>query len=106
MPQAFGRIESRLAWVAAGRMALVVIPVSVIALMVLVLIVPVGQVLGIGPLFGWAWSVVWDGSLFWLWRVLMALATMGALAGFGWCAVCVAVPFSAWLDARVRSWGK
>lgn len=100
------RIESRLGWVAAGRMALALIPVGAIALMILALIVPVGQVLGVGPLFSWAWSVVWDSSVFWVWRVFMALATLGALAGFGWCVARVAVPFSVWLDARVRSWGR
>src|SRR5699024_4666954 len=80
--EAAGRIESRLGWVAAGRMSLALIPVAAIALMVLALIVPVGQVLGVGPLFSWAWSVVWDSSVFWVWRVFMALATLGALAGF------------------------
>lgn len=104
--EAAGRIESRLGWVAAGRMALALIPVGAIALMILALIVPVGQVLGVGPLFSWAWSVVWDSSVFWVWRVFMALATLGALAGFGWCVARVAVPFSVWLDARVRSWGR
>lgn len=49
---AAGRIESRIGWVAAGRMALALIPAALIVLCVMALVVPVGQVLGVGPLFG------------------------------------------------------
>ena len=58
VPEAAGQIEPGLGWVAASCMALALIPVAVIALGILAMVAPDGQERGVGPLFGWAWSVV------------------------------------------------
>lgn len=101
-----GRVEARISWLIVGRLAMSLVPVAVIALMVLGLLWPVGQVLGIGPIYGWAWSIVWDPQLFWVWRVLMALATLGSLVGLGWLIMHLGARYTAWMDDRVKRWNR
>lgn len=101
-----GRVETRIGWLIVGRLAMSLVPVAVIALMVLGLLWPIGQVLGIGPIYSWAWSIVWDPQLFWVWRVLMALAALGSLLGLGRLIMHFGARYTAWMDDRVKRWNR
>ena len=76
-------IERRVTFVEIGRLTLATLPVFASLLIVGGLVWGLGTMLGIGPVFSWAWASFAAASIWWH-KVLIALATLGGAAGFIW----------------------
>lgn len=76
-------IERRVTFVGIGRLTLATLPVFASLLIVGGLVWSLGTMLGIGPVFSWAWASFAAASIWWH-KVLIALATLGGAAGFIW----------------------
>ena len=76
-------IERRVTFVGIGRLTLATLPVFASLLIVGGLVWGLGTMLGIGPVFSWAWASFAAASIWWH-KVLIALATLGGAAGFIW----------------------
>lgn len=79
-----GRLSGALTWQGVARVALALVPFAIVALVAGQLLGLVSQLLGIGPLAAWAWGIVWDDSVAWHGRALVALATLAVVGGLGW----------------------
>ena len=76
-------LEGRIPWTAVGKVALAVLPLFASLLLVGGLVWGVGSMVGIGPLFGWAWASFTAASLWWQ-KMLIAAATLGGASLFIW----------------------
>ena len=76
-------IERRVTFVGISRLALAVLPLFASLLRVGGLVWGFGSMVGIGPLFGWAWGAFTAASLWWQ-KMLIALGTLGAAVLFVW----------------------
>lgn len=72
-----------LTWSGVGRVALALIPFAIAGLTLATLLGLGGEVLGIGPLFGWAWDSFNAAQLWWH-KVLIAAGTLAGAAGVLW----------------------
>lgn len=66
-----------------GRVALVLIPFALVAVAMALLLDLGSHVLGVGPLFDWAWSSFEAAEAWWS-KSLIALATLTGAAGVLW----------------------
>ncbi|WP_345313019.1 hypothetical protein [Gordonia alkaliphila] len=78
------RLSRALTWQGVGRVAAAAVPVALVLLSLALLTVPLGQLLGIGPLSQWAWDSFTAAGAWWS-RLLIAVATLGVVgaAGYG-----------------------
>lgn len=91
------RYERQVNFVSVSRIALALIPLLVALILVGGLVWGVGSMFGIGPLFGWAWGLFTAASVWWH-KVLIALATLGGAALFGW----IVLRVSQWVYENLR----
>ena len=90
-------IERRVTFVGISRLALAVLPLFTSLLLVGGLVWGFGSMVGIGPLFGWAWGAFTAASLWWQ-KALIAAATLGGAALFIW----VVLRVSRWVYEELR----
>ena len=90
-------IERRVTFVGISRLALAVLPLFASLLLVGGLVWGFGSMVGIGPLFGWAWGSFMAASLWWQ-KALVAAATLGGAALFVWLVLRV----SRWVYEELR----
>ena len=90
-------LEGRIPWTAVGRVAIAVLPLFASLLLVGGLVWGFGSMVGIGPLFGWAWGAFTAASLWWQ-KALIAAATLGGAALFIW----VVLRVSRWVYEELR----
>ena len=76
-------IERRVTFVGISRLALAVLPLFASLLLVGGLVWGFGSMVGIGPLFGYAWASFTAASLWWQ-KMLIALGILGAAVLFVW----------------------
>ena len=91
------RYERQVNFVSVSRIALALIPLLIALILVGGLVWGVGNMFGIGPLFGWAWGLFTAASVWWH-KVLIALATLGGAAFFVWAVLRV----SQWVYDNLR----
>ena len=84
-------------FVGISRLALAVLPLFASLLLVGGLVWGLGSMVGIGPLFGWAWGSFMAASLWWQ-KALIAAATLGGAALFIW----VVLRVSRWVYEELR----
>ena len=90
-------VERRVTFVGISRLALAVLPLFASLLLVGGLVWGVMSMVGIGPLFGWAWGAFAAASLWWQ-KALIAAATLGGAALFIW----VVLRVSRWVYEELR----
>lgn len=90
-------VERRVTFVGISRLALAVLPLFASLLLVGGLVWGLGSMVGIGPLFGWAWGSFMAASLWWQ-KALIAAATLGGAALFIWAVLRV----SRWVYEELR----
>ena len=90
-------VERRVTFVGISRLALAVLPLFASLLLVGGLVWGLGSMVGIGPLFGWAWGAFTAASLWWQ-KALIAAATLGGAALFIW----VVLRVSRWVYEELR----
>ena len=90
-------VERRVTFVGISRLALAVLPLFASLLLVGGLVWGLGSMVGIGPLFGWAWASFTAASLWWQ-KMLIAAATLGGAALFIW----VVLRVSRWVYEELR----
>lgn len=90
-------LEGRIPWTTVGKVAIAVLPLFASLLLVGGLVWGFGSMVGIGPLFGWAWGSFMAASLWWQ-KALIAAATLGGAALFVWLVLRV----SRWVYEELR----
>ena len=90
-------LEGRIPWTTGGKVAIAVLPLFASLLLVGGLVWGFGSMVGIGPLFGWAWGAFTAASLWWQ-KALIAAATLGGAALFIW----VVLRVSRWVYEELR----
>lgn len=90
-------IERRVTFVGISRLALAVLPLFTALILVGSLVWGFGSMVGIGPLFGWAWGAFTAASLWWQ-KALIAAATLSAAVLFVWAVLRV----SRWVYEELR----
>lgn len=90
-------LEGRMTWTAVGRVCLAVLPLFAAILLVGGLVWGLGNMFGIGPLFGWAWGAFTAASVLWQ-KGLIAVGTLGGAAFFVWAVLRV----SQWIYDELR----
>ncbi|MGJ9705157.1 hypothetical protein [Actinotignum sp. GS-2025b] len=76
-------LEGRQTWTALGRLCLALVPLAAVLLVIGGLTMGTFYALGFGPLLGWAWASFTEASTWWA-KTLIAVATLGGVAGFTW----------------------
>ena len=77
------RLSAKVTWATVGRMCLALLPFTVAFIMLTGMAGGITQMLGLGPLLGWAWGSFAVASVWWE-KALIALAALGGCALFGW----------------------
>lgn len=77
------RLSAKVTWATVGRMCLALIPFTVAFIMLTGMVGGITQMLGLGPLLGWAWDSFAAASVWWA-KGLIAFAAVGGCALFGW----------------------
>lgn len=90
-------LEGRIPWTTVGKVAIGVLPLFASLLLVGGLVWGFGSMVGIGPLFGWAWGAFTAASLWWQ-KALIAAATLSAAVVFVWAVLRV----SRWVYEELR----
>lgn len=90
-------LEGRIPWTTVGKVAIAALPLFASLLLVGGLVWGFGSMVGIGPLFGWAWGAFTAASLWWQ-KALIAAATLGGAALFIW----VVLRVSRWVYEELR----
>lgn len=75
-------LEGKVTWAAVGRLCLALLPLAAVLLVIGSLVGGVGYAMGFGPLLGWAWGAFTAAQAWWA-KALIALGTLGGVAGFG-----------------------
>lgn len=91
------RYERQVNFVSVSRIALALIPLLIALILVGGLVWGVGNMFGIGPLFGWAWASFTAASVWWH-KLLIALGGIGAAALFVW----IVLRVSQWVYDNLR----
>lgn len=90
-------LEGRIPWTTVGKVAIAVLPLFTALILVGSLVWGFGSMVGLGPLFSWAWASFTAASLWWQ-KMLIALGTLGAAALFVWAVLRV----SRWVHKELR----
>ena len=77
------RLSAKVTWATVGRVCLALLPFTVAFIMLTGMVGGITQMLGLGPLLGWAWGSFAAASAWWA-KALIALAALGGCALFGW----------------------
>lgn len=77
------RLSAKVTWATVGRVRLALLPFTVAFIMLTGMVGGITQMLGLGPLLGWAWGSFAAASAWWA-KALIALAALGGCALFGW----------------------
>ena len=77
------RLSAKVTWTSVGRVCLALIPFTVAFIMLTGMVGGITQMLGLGPLLGWAWDSFAAASAWWA-KALIALAALGGCTLFGW----------------------
>src|SRR5699024_7680739 len=77
------RLSAKVTWATVGRMCLALIPFTVAFIMFTGMVGGITQMLGLGPLLGWAWDSFAAASVWWA-KGLIAFAALSGCALFGW----------------------
>src|SRR5699024_12294144 len=77
------RLSARVTWATVGRMCLALVPFTVAFIMLTGMVGGITQMLGLGPLLGWAWDSFAAASAWWA-KALIALAALGGCGLFAW----------------------
>lgn len=77
------QLSAKVTWAATGRMCLALLPFAVAFIMLTGVVGGITQMLGLGPLLGWAWDSFAAANVWWT-KVLIALAALSGGALFGW----------------------
>lgn len=77
------RLSGRLTWAIVGRVCEALIPYAVAFIVLGGLLGGAAQMLGLGPLLGWAWNSFEDADIWWS-KCLIALGALGGCGLFGW----------------------
>lgn len=77
------QLSAKVTWATVGRICLALIPFSVAFIMLTGMVGGITQMLGLGPLLGWAWDSFAAASAWWA-KALIALAALGGCGLFGW----------------------
>ncbi|YCU58795.1 hypothetical protein ACRYGV_06280 [Mycobacteroides abscessus] len=77
------QLSAKVTWATVGRMCLALIPFTVAFIMLTGMVGGITQMLGLGPLLGWAWDSFAAASVWWT-KGLIALAALCGCALFGW----------------------
>jgi len=77
------QLSAKVNWAMVGRMCLALIPFTVAFIMLTGMVGGITQMLGLGPLLGWAWDSFAAASAWWA-KALIALAALGGCALFAW----------------------
>lgn len=75
-------LEGKVTWTAVGRLCLALLPLTAVLLVIGGLVGGVAYATGFGPLLGWAWTSFAQAGTWWA-KALIALGTLGGMAGFG-----------------------
>lgn len=75
-------LEGKVTWTAVGRLCLALLPLAAVLLVIGGIVSGVAYAVGFGPILGWAWSSFSAAEAWWA-KALIALGTLGGLAGFG-----------------------
>lgn len=54
--EAHDKLNRSLRWAGWGQLALAVVPFAVVVVVLLALVIPIAEILGVGPLAAWAWN--------------------------------------------------
>ena len=90
-------LEGRIPWTTVGKVAIAVLPLFTALILVGSLVWGFGSMVGVGPLFRWAWASFTAASLWWQ-KALIAAATLGGAALFIW----VVLRVSRWVYEELR----
>ena len=90
-------LEGRIPWTTVGKVAIAVLPLFTALILVGSLVWGFGSMVGVGPLFSWAWASFTAASLWWQ-KALIAAATLGGAALFIW----VVLRVSRWVYEELR----
>lgn len=90
-------IERRVTFVGISRLSLAVLPLFAALAIVGGLVWGLGSMVGVGPLFGWAWASFRAASVWWA-KALIAVGTLGAAAAFVW----IVLRLSQWIYDELR----
>ncbi len=82
-----------------GRVATAMVPFAVVAVVLGSLVHGYGWIIGVGPLFAWAWSSFATATDWWT-KAGIAAATLATAAGLTW----LVVRAGHWLMDRYRGW--
>lgn len=77
------RLSVKVTWATVGRVCLALVPFTVAFIMLTGMVGGITQMLGLGPLLGWAWDSFAAASAWWA-KTLIALAALGGCALFAW----------------------
>lgn len=77
------RLSTAMSWTTVGRVCLALLPFAVAIIILGGLVGGVTQMLGIGPLFGWAWDS-FAAATTWSSKVLIAVGSLAGCGLFGW----------------------
>ncbi|WP_226830380.1 hypothetical protein [Brevibacterium aurantiacum] len=77
------RLAGKVTWVMVGQVCQALVPFAVAFIVLGGLVGGATQMLGIGPLLGWAWDSFADASAWWA-KALIALGALGGCVGFSW----------------------
>lgn len=81
--QRVASLEQRATFVGVGRLALAVLPLFAALIIVGSLVWGVGEVIGVGPVFGWVWDSFAAASIWWH-KTLIALGGLAGAGAFLW----------------------
>lgn len=76
-------LSAKVTWTSVGRVCLALIPFTVAFIVLTGMVGGIAQMLGLGPLLGWAWDSFAAASAWWA-KALIALAALGGCTLFGW----------------------
>lgn len=92
-------LRGALTWAGVGKVAAASIPLALVALAMAMLLGLGGQLLGVEPLFAWAWASFAAAETWWA-KLLIAVATLGGASALGW----VIYKFGQKLYETYRGW--
>lgn len=77
------QLSKKVTWTAVGRMSLAILPLAAVLLVFGSLTIGISHVLGIGPIFGWAWESFLQAETA-MQKGLIAVGTLAGATGAGW----------------------
>lgn len=76
-------LKGALTWAGVGKVATASIPLALVALAIAMLLGLGGQLLGVGPVFAWAWAGFAAAEAWWV-KLIIAVSTVSGASALGW----------------------